>query len=207
MLRLPILLLLCLLWATAAPAKIDLYQGLVQFEEVPDPIQTNRLTVLAVPQRSQNMEPWCVTASVSMVLAYYGRELSPGQVKRVAEDWKHPANRNVWVTSWLDMQEGLKRIGEDWEIRTYPKTTAGFWKGMREIKRSLRRGRPVLIDVDLLTGHTFVIAGYDDEKEVVFIRDPLLKDGRMRVLSYATLYRDWHNRKVARTRSAFFSKP
>jgi ABC-type bacteriocin/lantibiotic exporter with double-glycine peptidase domain len=153
------------------------------------------------------MEPWCVTASVSMVLAYYGRDLSPAQVKQVAEDWKHPALRNVWVTSWLDMQEGLKRIGEDWEIRTYPKTRAGFSKGMREIKRSLRRGRPVLIDVDLLTGHTFVVAGYDDRKEVVYIRDPLLKDGRMRVLSYATLLQDWHNRRLARTRSAFFSKP
>jgi ABC-type bacteriocin/lantibiotic exporter with double-glycine peptidase domain len=207
MLRFPILLFFALLWASAAPAKIDLYQGLVPFDEVPAPVQSNDRVILAVPQRSQLMEPWCVTASVSMVLAYYGRDLSPAQVKQVAEDWKHPALRNVWVTSWLDMQEGLKRIGEDWEIRTYPKTRAGFSKGMREIKRSLRRGRPVLIDVDLLTGHTFVVAGYDDRKEVVYIRDPLLKDGRMRVLSYATLLQDWHNRRLARTRSAFFSKP
>lgn len=193
-------------WGAEATAKIDLYQGLVQPEEVPEPIISSDLVILDVPQRSQLMEPWCVPASVSMVLAYYGRDLSPAQVKHMAEDFKHPAKRNVWVTSWLDMQEGLRRIGEKWEIRHYKKTKRGFSEGLREIKRSLRRGRPVLIDVDLLTGHTFVLVGYDDEKQIVYIRDPLLKDGRMRVLSYWTLYQDWHNRRLARTRSAFFSK-
>lgn len=204
---LPILVACLSLGVAEAPAQIDLYQGLVQFGEVPEPVNQSDLVVLAVPQRSQFMEPWCVPASVSMVLAYYGRDLSPAQVKRVAEDFKHPARRNVWVTSWLDMQEGLRRIGETWEIRHYRKTKRGFSDGLRDIKRSLRRGRPVLIDVDLLTGHTFVIAGFDDKKQVVFIRDPLLKDGRMRVLSYWTLRENWHNRRLARTRSAFFSKP
>ena len=207
MIRLSVLLLCLIFCGIPAFAKIDLYQGLVQPEEVPRPVQSASLVVLDVPQRSQLMEPWCVTASVSMVLAYYGRELSPAQIKHVAEDWNHPLKRNVWVTSWLDMQEGLRRIGEKWEIRHYEKTKRGFQKGLRDIKRSLRRGRPVLIDVDLLTGHTFVLVGYDDDKQIVYIRDPLLKDGRMRVLSYWTLYRDWHNRRLARTRSAFFSEP
>lgn len=207
MLRLIPLLACTLLWAAAAPAKIDLYQGLVQFEEVPAPIRSRDRVILAVPQRSQLMEPWCVPASVSMVLAFYGHDYSPAEVKRIAEGHKHPAKRTEWVTSWLDVQEGLRRKGERWEIRHYKNTNRGFSEGFRDIKRSLRQGRPVLVDVDLLTGHTFVLAGFDDDKQIVYIRDPLLKDGRMRVLSYWTLRENWHNRALARTRSAFFSRP
>jgi hypothetical protein len=105
------------------------------------------------------------------------------------------------------MQDGLKRIGESWKIRHFPNTEAGFAEGLRQIKRSLRRGRPVLIDVDLLTGHTFVVVGYNEKDQLLYIRDPLLKDGRMRVLSYWTVRKNWHNRALARTRSAFFSSP
>ena len=65
----------------------------------------------------------------------------------------------------------------------------------------------MLVDVDLLTGHTFVIVGYDDKEQVLYFRDPLLKDGRQRILSYGMLYKNWHNRAMARTRSAFFTRP
>ncbi|MDJ0638308.1 MAG: C39 family peptidase [Paracoccaceae bacterium] len=201
-------LVLCLILAgTTASAKIDLYQGLVQPEQIPAPVKRSDRVFLDVPQVAQGKEPWCVPASVSMALAYYGQDISPARLKDLAEGHKHVSQRNIWVTSWLDMKEGLRRIGAKWKIKHYPKTEGGFRKGLRDIKRSLRRGRPVLIDVDLLTGHTFVITGYDDEQKIVYIRDPLLKDGRIRILSYWTLYQNWHNRRLARTRSAFFTSP
>ena len=65
----------------------------------------------------------------------------------------------------------------------------------------------MLVDVDLLTGHTFVIVGFNDAEQVLYFRDPLLKDGRQRILSYRTLYENWHNRALSRTRSAFFTEP
>ena len=201
-------LILCLsLFTSDAAAKIGLRQGLTQPEDMPAPVNRSGMVFLDVPQVSQGKQPWCVPASVAMALAYFGEDISPAQLKALAEGHKHESQRNVWVTSWLDMQKGLKRIGSDWTIKHYKNTPKGFTKGLRDIKRSLRRGRPVLIDVDLLTGHTFVIVGYNDKEEVLYFRDPLLKDGRQRILSYRTLYENWHNRSLSRTRSAFFTSP
>lgn len=203
-----VLLLTCFLsWGLSASARIDLYQGLVDPATLPEPQRGREMVRLDVPQVSQYMQPWCVPASVAMVLAYYGRDYSPKYLKQLSDAHKHISQRNPEVTSWLDMETGLKRIGERWKMRHYRNTKAGFYDGLRDIRKSLRRGRPVLIDVDLLTGHTFVIVGFNDEEQVVYVRDPLLKDGRMRVLTYWTLYQNWHNRELARTRSAFFSKP
>ena len=207
MLRLSLIALSLVFGTVAAHAKIDLRQGLTAPEDIPAPVKRSGKVFLDVPQVAQGKEPWCVPASVSMALAYYGQDISPARLKDLAEGHKHISQRNIWVTSWLDMKEGLRRIGAKWKIKHYPKTESGFRKGLRDIKRSLRRGRPVLIDVDLLTGHTFVITGYDDAKKIVYIRDPLLKDGRIRILSYWTLYQNWHNRRLARTRSAFFTSP
>lgn len=198
----------CLMLTTlSAEAKIGLRQGLTQPDEMPMPVKRSGLVMLDVPQVAQGKEPWCVPASVSMALAYLGQDVSPARLKQLAEGHKHESRRNVWVTSWLDMQTGLKRIGARWKIKHYQNTQAGFSAGLRDIKRSLRRGRPVLIDVDLLTGHTFVVIGYNDAEQALYIRDPLLKDGRYRVLSYWTVRENWHNRALARTRSAFFSSP
>lgn len=205
--RLVVLVLCLLLTGTQASARIDLYEGLTQPEDMPAPVKRSSKVLLDVPQVWQGKQPWCVPASVAMVLAYYGRDVTPARLKGLAEERKHVSQRNQWATSWLDMQDGLKRIGESWKIRHFPNTEAGFTEGLRQIKRSLRRGRPVLIDVDLLTGHTFVVVGYNEKDQLLYIRDPLLKDGRMRVLSYWTVRKNWHNRALARTRSAFFSAP
>lgn len=207
MVRVLIILMFLALNGLPAEAKIGLRQGLTQPEDVPEPVKRSDLVLLDVPQVAQGKQPWCVPASVSMALAYYGEEVSPARLKQLAEGHKHESRRNVWVTSWLDMQTGLKKIGARWKIKHYKNTDAGFSAGLRDIKRSLRRGRPVLIDVDLLTGHTFVLIGYNDAEQVFYIRDPLLKDGRYRVLSYWTMREHWHNRAMARTRSAFFTYP
>lgn len=207
MLRLLPLLIGLVFAAVPADAKIHLRAGLTQPEDMPAPVKRRGKVFLDVPQIAQGKQPWCVPASVAMVLAYYGEEYSPAYLKKLAESHKHVSQHNVWVTSWLDMQKGLKRIGAKWKIRHYRNDSAGFNEGLRDIKRSLDRGRPVLVDVDLLTGHTFVIVGYNDAERVLYFRDPLLKDGRQRILSYRTLYDNWHNRTMARTRSAFFTRP
>lgn len=207
MVRFALIVALLALSSTQVAAKIDLRAGLTQPENMPKPGKRSNRVFLDVPQVSQGKEPWCVPASVAMALSYYGEDYSPKQLKTLAEQHKHPSQRNVWETSWLDMQKGLSKIGASWKIKHYRNTPDGFRIGMRDIKRSLRRGRPVLIDVDLLTGHTFVVVGYDDDKQVLYFRDPLLDDGRMRTLPYATLFKNWHNRALARTRSAFFTRP
>ena len=85
-------------------------------------------------------------------------------------------------------------------------TDAGFEIGLVDIKKSLRDGHPVMIDVHLGQGHTFVIMGYNDRDKVVYIRDPDLAASHSRILSYRELLVSWHNHRFSDSRSAFFSQ-
>ena len=105
------------------------------------------------------------------------------------------------------MQHALREIGENWTIRDYPRTAEGFDRGLEDVKASLRAGNPVMIDVHLDDGHTFVLIGFDDTKKVVYIRDPALNGSDSRVLSYDALAASWHNHRFGPGRSAFFSRP
>ena len=104
------------------------------------------------------------------------------------------------------MQKGLRQIGRNWRIRNYARTDAGFTKGFGDIRKSLRQGRPVMIDVHLDVGHTFVIIGFDDAQELVYIRDPLLRSSQVRRLTYEDLRQNWHNHRFGPGRVAMFSK-
>ncbi len=167
---------------------------------------SSTLVVLDVPHVRQKPD-YCVPSSTSMVLAYYGRTHSQTDLKMRAEHHKPKSQQNWTFTYWADMQKGLRSLGYNWSIRFYPKTNAGFSKGLADIKRSLKKGRPVMIEVHQGPGHTFVVMGFDNANQVIIVRDPNLPSSRVRQLSYADLRTNWHNHKFGQHRSAFFSKP
>ncbi len=142
-----------------------------------------------------------------MVVRYFGGDLDPVELKKVAEGHKPESRRNSKFTYWKDADYALRKYGYRWKIRVYPKTSSGFQSGLRDIKKSLKKGRPVLIDVHQDDGHTFVVMGFDENKEVVYIRDPNIPKRQSRVLSYAVLEQSWHNHRFANNRSAFFAYP
>jgi uncharacterized protein YvpB len=195
-----------LLSARLVSAEIGWREGVVSRSQVPQPVVSRQLVILDVPHISQGADPLCVPTSSAMILAYYGERHDKWDLKKRAENYKPAAQRNVEFTYWVDMQHAVKALGRRWTIKNYAKTNSGFSRGLSDIRRSLRAGRPVMIDVHLGVGHTFVVAGFDDAKQLVYIRDPLLKKSQMRVLSYATLRDDWHNHRFATNRSAFFSR-
>jgi len=142
-----------------------------------------------------------------MVLKYFGVDVEPAKLKRLAEGHKPENQRNTEFTYWADMQVALRQVGQRWRIRNYAKTDGGFQDGLREIRQALRKGRPVLIDVHLGEGHTFVVIGFNDDKKIVYIRDPLLRSKQVRILSYENLRMDWNDHRFSNSRSAFFSAP
>ena len=198
---------LLLLAGCGASAGIGWTQGVVDIGKLPQPTASPSAVYLDVPHISQGHRPWCVPVSACMVLRYFGKDVEPADLKHRAESHKPEHKRNRNFTYWADMNVALRSIGEHWTIRNYRKTESGFRQGLNDIRRSLRRGRPVLIDVHLREGHTFVVAGFSDEDEVVYIRDPLLTSGSARILKYADLRSDWHNHRFGNSRSAFFSSP
>ncbi|MGB3179076.1 MAG: C39 family peptidase, partial [Albidovulum sp.] len=149
----------------------------------------------------------CVPTSAAMVLSYFGDKADPKQLKSLAEAYKPKNQRNRDFTYWRDMNHALKKLGYRWKIQDFPKTDTGFASGLNKIKRHLRRGMPVLIDVHQDAGHTFVVMGFDDARQVVFVRDPNLPRNRSRILSYAALRDSWHNHRFGPHRSAFFAYP
>lgn len=201
-----LLALACGFAPRSSSAEIQLSTGVTQSQSIPGPTRSYARVVLNVPYMAQ--KPWhCVPTSAAMILAYYGRGHDPDDLKKRAEDYKPQVSRNVQFTLWRDMLHALKEIGERWEIRDYPKTPEGFRKGLDDIKDALRSGNPVMIDVHLDAGHTFVLIGFDDTQKVVFIRDPALRSTESRVLSYDVLEGAWHNHRFGPERSAFFARP
>lgn len=195
-----------LVFGSPALAEIGWKQGIVRAKKLPEAGIAPDRVYLDVPHRSQGRDPLCVPTSTSMILAYFGEDHDKRTLKALAENHKPASQRNTEFTYFRDMQHGLRQIGRNWTIRTYKGTDAGFRDGLRDIRAALRQGYPVMIDVHMDAGHTFVVAGYDDARQVVFIRDPLLRASQARILSYQDLRENWHNHRFGPGRVAMFSK-
>lgn len=149
----------------------------------------------------------CVPTSAAMILAYFGQVMDPRRLKVMAEGHKSPSQRNADFTYWDDLDHALRQLGHRWTIRHYPRTEAGFRRGLRDLKRSLDRGRPVMIEIHQDVGHTLVVTGYHEASGIVFLADPFLPTGQSRVLGYDQLRENWHDHQFGPSRSAFFSRP
>ncbi|NOD75083.1 MULTISPECIES: C39 family peptidase [unclassified Ruegeria] len=187
-------------------AELSWRDGSVAHRSLPPPDMSKSYVRLDVPHIKQ--KPYlCVPTSAAMVIRYYGEKANPTQLKKLAEDHKPPNLRNVEFTYFVDLDHALRQFGYKWKIRSFPKTSAGFNSGLKQIKKHLSKGMPVLIDVHQDDGHTFVVTGFDDNRQVVFVRDPLLPKNRSRVFSYRELSYFWHDHRFGNSRTAVFTFP
>lgn len=178
--------------------------GVVLQKELPSSTVSEELVVLNVPHIRQK-EFYCVPTSAAMILKYFDKPTSPGALKKLAEGHKAKTERNKEFTYWKDLQVALKEKGHQWRIGNYPKTDKGFEQGLEEIKASLRKELPVMIDVHISNGHTFVVIGFDDQKQLVYIRDPVISKNKIRIFTYQQLRKYWHNHRFSKSRSVLFS--
>lgn len=189
--------------STMAFAKMSHSDGIESVYSFPKPAIADNYVLLDVPHIRQ--EPnLCVPTSAAMILSYFGEDYGPELLKSYAEGYKPKSKRNANFTYWEDMNVALRKIKKNWKVRSYPDTKRGFESGMLAIKASLRKRKPVMIEVHLAEGHTFVVVGYDEVKNVIYIRDPGLAGNLVRVLSYDELQRSWNNHRFGKKRSAFF---
>lgn len=189
--------------ASAVNAEITSREGAVSHRKLPTPGISATHVRLDMPHLRQGHD-LCVPTSAAMILRYFGEKHDPRQLKALAENHKPLSQRNSF-TYWRDMEHALRQIGHKWKIRGFARTDAGFRSGLSAIKKNLRRGLPVMIDVHQDAGHTFVVMGYDDAKQVVYIRDPNIPGSQSRVLSYAVLRENWHDHRFGPNRGAFFA--
>lgn len=133
---------------------------------LPPPAVTKSYIRLEVPHLRQ-WKNLCVPTSAAMVLKYFGETADPVQLKAMAGGDKPATRRNADFTYWDGMSHALAQMGYRWAIKTYPRTRQSFETGIRQIRRHLKKGWPVLIDVHQDVGHTFVATGYDDVQQAL----------------------------------------
>lgn len=132
-----------------------------------------------------------------MVLDYYGDPQDPRRLKLLADgddagDLSH--FHDFSITLYKDLTKGLQRIGYDWNEADFPNTADGFDSGLQRIESELRQGRPVLVDATLPYGHTFVIAGFDGDRHVLYAVDPNRPAPGTLTIPFETFRSEWNER-------------
>jgi hypothetical protein len=160
-----------------------------------------------IPLRHQEQEEnLCVPTSASIILDYFGQQVSPREIKELALGKRYAPDRpfhDFSITLFRDLISGLHRIGYSWKEIDYPDNVKGLRRGMADMERSLDAGMPVMIDTTpvrgngaAIAGHTFVIAGYSEAQHAVYAVDPNLLAPGTRVVSFEELERIWNSRGV-----------
>ena len=130
---------------------------------------------LDVPYVEQATPVWCLPASATMVLNYYGENVSQYEV----------ANNIVGNYGWGEeelLMEYLPKIGFKLDIKEL--TIDGIKDVLKENKPILTLQHYSLTDSDF---HYRVIIGFDDKKEEIVTNDPMIGE------DYKISYSDFVN--------------
>ena len=129
-------------------------------------VRANELSVFyvyEVPYVRQNDTYWCGPASLTMVLNYWGVNVTQ---EEVAVEIYDPATNLTHIS----------------EMRSYPQEhgfkTEELNGSINHLKKWISKGSPLIVlqkfSLQNAYGHYRVIVGYDDEKELVITFDPIL---------------------------------
>ena len=160
--------------------------------------------LLKVPHVAQGKN-LCAPASASMVLQFYGQQVPQEKVKELANSVAK--NPNFAGTYHIDIVNGLKKIGFEWSTQNYKADAARFDVGMSDLIKSLDAGHPVIIDTKVPPdGHTLVVTGYDPNRKLIFLVDPLIRAPGQREVTFAEFVDLWRSLTVD-SRGAIFTQP
>jgi uncharacterized protein YvpB len=152
----------------------------------------------------------CVPTSSAMVLSYYGvTSISPREIKVWSTGLEFNPNLpfNDFTATYFDnLLKGLRKHDINWQKYLYLNNDEGFSNGIKSIKDQLDLGHPVIVDTNLYTGHTFVIDGYDNDKNILIIEDPFIQMPGIRIISIDDFKQIWNSTKVnSSIRAAIFT--
>ena len=117
----------------------------------------------------------CLATSVSMVLRYWGTDLSPREIgAQVTVYWNGATGH--------DLQRLVEARGFRGFLIEPPFT---------DLLDHMRKGRPLVIAVPAhgKGRHAMVLTGFDEDKCLIFLNDPA--GGKRRTLDYKTFQRQW----------------
>ena len=177
---------------------------------LPPPAVPGQSDWLAVPQTQQELN-LCVPTAASMVLAYFGFQYPPRQLKIWSRGLLYDPTRpfNDFTTTYFsDLLSGLQAHGILWTNHLFSNDDSGFANGIQQIESQLDQGLPVMVDTSLYTGHTFVVAGYDHTNGILIIRDPFIPPPGIREIKLSDFSSIWNSTRVgSNIRGAIFTAP
>jgi len=117
----------------------------------------------------------CLAASVSMVLKYWGTDLSPRAIADQVSVYRDG-------TTGRDLQRFVEERGFRGLLIEPP---------FGDLLDHMRKGRPLVIAFSARRKgrHAMVLTGFDADKQMLFLNDPA--GGRKRTLDYGTFQRRW----------------
>jgi len=154
----------------------------------------------------------CVPTSASIVLDFYGKPHSPREIKAWSRGREYDPKAtfdDFTGTPLNSLIKGLKAHGIQWSKIVFENDANGLQNGIKELKRQIDLGRPVLIDTSSLykVGHTLVISGYKESGAVFIAVDPFLQVPGLRELPLKTLESVWNSIAVgANNRAAVITE-
>jgi uncharacterized protein YvpB len=176
----------------------------------PPPNQHANSAYIALTHQRQETN-LCVPTSASIVLQHFGSTTTPREIKTLSRGQKYDANKefkDFTITFFKDLISGISTLGFTWRQQSFPNTAEGAKSGIAEIKKSIDKGSPVLIDTNLYGGHTFVVSGYDEAANNLFIIDPNISAPGIRVISYKDIEEIWNSQGVGfNGRAGVFTAP
>lgn len=136
----------------------------------------------------------CVPTSAAMVLRFYGDHQEPRRLKALATGRAYDATafNDFSITYYRDQIRGLRTLGYEWRELAFSDGHADFERGIALIESELLAGRPVLVDVSIPSGHTFVIRGFDRDKRMLHVVDPAQAWPGRYAVSYAQFEGAWN---------------
>lgn len=194
----------------ASAEKVGNSTGILEARDLPESGTTDRRVFLELPHIRQEHN-LCVPASAAMILEYFGDPQPPRKLKVLSRgrSWDPDAPFDDFtITWWNDLLRGIRKLGYAWHATAYPNDEAGFRSGLADVRASLRKGNPVLVDVALYGSHTLVVVGIDDERRLAYFNDANIGSPGIRALSFDELESIWNGRSYDRdVRPALFTKP
>ena len=133
----------------------------------------------------EQLHYYCVPASVSMVLDYYGHKTTQKTMAMLMSK----GSRTGKGTYFTDAITTVEKLGFDWKREVIKK--GDFDKDFQKLKDELDNKRPVLLGLEIgKANHAVVLIGYDEKNKIAFTIDPFTKNKTPYVGAIYYTYKD-----------------
>ena len=152
------------------------------------PLKKEKRTSILLNLRHQHTAPGlCSVTCASIVLGYLGQEISPQSLHKMTDG--NPFFRNI--------ANSANRLGYPWSEKVFANDPNGFLEGLSFIRVMLLANCPVIVDLSNAFGtnesHVYVVCGFSNEKDCVFILDTHSIVPGIKQLSYVKFSSVWNS--------------